>query len=204
MLYRTRYTVVGLIAVAFLSTLIISCNPVQRHKVLTFFFDGVPPLGGREVVAEASATTNMNFQPGQTTPPAQPKVVWFIHEPQKDCAGCHGSRKRRGFSTEVKLVTKVPELCYECHEGFSAMQGWVHGPVAAGQCLICHDPHKSENEHLLKCPIPELCNFCHEKEEIALVPDHSEEAYLMCNNCHESHTSSERSLLKTGWEEKVY
>jgi predicted CXXCH cytochrome family protein len=65
-----------------------------------------------------------------------------------------------------------------------------------GECLFCHDPHRSKNEFLLIKPIPEQCYLCHESRLIESIPDHSTESYAQCNNCHESHVSSEESLLK--------
>jgi predicted CXXCH cytochrome family protein len=72
----------------------------------------------------------------------------------------------------------------------------VHGPVAAGECLLCHSPHKTNNESLLNKPIPELCYNCHEPKALQLVANHSDESYAHCDVCHAGHMSEGRMLLK--------
>ncbi len=37
----------------------------------------------------------------------------------------------------------------------------MHGPVAAGKCMDCHDPHASDNAGLLKKEPAALCLDCH-------------------------------------------
>jgi hypothetical protein len=51
----------------FFGMFILSCDEVERHKTLTFFFDGVPPLGPQSLQEEfpdansaATATPNAN------------------------------------------------------------------------------------------------------------------------------------------------
>jgi predicted CXXCH cytochrome family protein len=68
--------------------------------------------------------------------------------------------------------------------------------VAAGECLLCHNPHKTNNKSLLNKPIPELCYNCHEHEALQLVANHSDESYAHCDVCHAGHTSEGRMLLK--------
>lgn len=165
------------------------CDDVERHRLLTRFFDGVPPLGGEvEVVA---SDPNAIYQRR-----VRPEVVWYIHEPQKDCARCHGNREQRSFSREVQMANTVPELCYECHEGMKDLEGRVHGPVAVSECLMCHDPHKSQNEHLLKKAVPEICFQCHNPQAIAQIENHEQEHYAKCLDCHTGHTSDRKYLLK--------
>jgi predicted CXXCH cytochrome family protein len=169
--------------------LVASCDEGKRHNVLTFFFDGVPPLPGEVSGAGSSA-------PSGTEPAAAPVQTWWVHEPLKDCTLCHGRQPRRGFSSKVQLVAEVPQLCYQCHEEFTALKGWVHGPVAAGDCLLCHEQHKSRNEALLIKPVPELCYQCHEVQAIHTIDQHGEESYQHCTDCHDGHASTARALLR--------
>ena len=168
----------------------LGCDDVERHRFLTFFFDGVPPLVGEEeiIVVDPNATDQRRVRP---------EVVWYIHEPQKECATCHGEKKKRTFSAAVQLVAKPPELCYECHEGMRELQGRGHGPVLAGECLLCHDPHKTRNEHLLKKAVPEMCYQCHNQQAIVQIGGgHGQEHYSKCLDCHVGHASEGRYLLK--------
>jgi predicted CXXCH cytochrome family protein len=94
------------------------------------------------------------------------------------------------------LVAEVPQLCYKCHDPTVAEDGWVHGPVAAGDCLMCHEPHKTKNRFLLTKTAPSLCYECHEPEAVHLVEHHAEEAYAKCGECHEGHAGATRTLLR--------
>ncbi len=165
------------------------CDDAERHRWLTMFFDGVPPLGGEEegVAVNPNAIYERRVRP---------EVVWYIHEPQKDCATCHGEKKKRTFSEAVQLVARPPELCYRCHDSVRNPQGRVHGPVAVEECLFCHDPHKSQNEHILKRAVPTICYQCHNQQAIALIEDHEKEYYAECLDCHVGHASERKYLLK--------
>lgn len=214
MLYRARFIIGVLVTFLLLWLISSSChidvkngkyqlrsNESDRHNVLTFFLDGVPPPGGTEV---DEVPTDVN------TPQVlkRPEVIWYVHEPtrsKENCGKCHGSLQQRSFSSEVQMTSRVPDMCYQCHEELmpAALEGWVHGPVSVGVCLFCHEPHKSQNQYLLKKAIPELCFGCHEADGIKLIPNHSKEIYSKCHNCHESHSTSERYLLKPDWQEKA-
>jgi len=170
--------------------LLSSCEEVGRHKALTFFFDGVPPL--RSEISE----TESSVQKEDKTPAGAPVGSWHTHEPIKDCTSCHGNQFRRGTSRKVQLVAQVPELCHQCHKEHSPSEGWVHGPVATGDCLLCHEPHKAKNESLLRKPVPELCYQCHESGAIRAIRNHAGPSYGHCVDCHEGHAGETKSLLK--------
>jgi predicted CXXCH cytochrome family protein len=180
--------------VAFL--LLASCDEVESHKMLTFFFDGVPPLR-----SEISATPSSVAKDSKMVANA-PTTVWSIHEPVKDCTQCHGSRAQRGFSGKVQLVAEVPQLCYRCHKEFSTLEGWVHGPVATGACLLCHEPHKTKTEALLRKPVPDLCLQCHDTQAVRAVKGHADPSYTHCTDCHEGHAGATRNLLRPSFLEK--
>ena len=121
---------------------------------------------------------------------------WYIHEPRNNCTVCHGTRKQRRFSAPTRLIAGVPKLCYDCHTDYTISAPFVHGPVAVGKCLICHNPHKSKTEHLLKEPEPEICYQCHIVKEIEIIPAHLTKLSYLCTDCHEAHASSIKYLLK--------
>jgi predicted CXXCH cytochrome family protein len=173
---------------------VFSCNETKRHEMLTFFFDGVPPLGGEQDGAFRAEITDPNAPSDPNKPPA---IVWYEHEARRNCENCHGKRDRKGFSRAVKLVAQVPDLCYQCHPDYQDLRGWVHGPVVVGECLFCHEPHSSRNPSLLKQPVPDLCYRCHEAEVIAFFDSkHADPSYANCTQCHEGHSSENPSLLK--------
>jgi predicted CXXCH cytochrome family protein len=68
--------------------------------------------------------------------------------------------------------------------------------VAVGQCIFCHNPHRSKIEHLLIAPEPGLCYLCHDIKTIELIAAHLPKQSSACTDCHNPHTSSTKALLK--------
>jgi predicted CXXCH cytochrome family protein len=186
--HRTAILPMGLGLVIML-ILFASCEEPKRQEVLTFFFDGVP-VPKSEQASVGPVGPNAQPAPGSVT------GGWFVHQPLNDCTNCHVNRRQRTFSRQVRLVAEVPELCYRCHQQDTADNGWVHGPVAAGECLLCHEPHKTRVRFLLKKAVPDLCYSCHDQEAVAMIDHHDEASYAACLTCHEGHVSPTRSLLR--------
>jgi len=124
------------------------------------------------------------------------EATWGLHEQYKDCIACHGDQPHKASVDEPHLIDSMPALCHECHKEYASLQGWVHGPVATGECMFCHEPHKTANSSLLSKPIPDLCRQCHETKMLQLVANHSDPSHSNCGDCHEAHTSPGRMLLK--------
>ncbi len=189
-LFRTRTALIGVMLLAYLGIFVLSCDEVQHHNALTFFFEGVPPSGQDQLPEESVGSGSR--QPSQS----RPKQVWFVHQPRKDCTLCHDKSRQRVFSSQTYLIKPVPELCYECHADYTTSASYVHGPVAVGQCLLCHNPHRSRIEHLLKEPAPQLCYVCHNIDNMKSIPAHLVKEQFACTDCHNAHTSSIKYLLK--------
>ena len=89
---------------------------------------GVFGVAGAEKTSENSAAT------------------WGRHEPFKGCVPLCHDKKPDADSTDMPyLVSPVPQLCYTCHKEYAATDDWKHGPVATGECLLCHEQHQAEN-----------------------------------------------------------
>jgi len=179
-----------MLGVALVVCVVTSCDEVDHHKTMTFFFDGVPPLRNKD-----SEGPFVDPNVGEDTG-AQASSGWYVHEPLKTCTECHADRRRTGSSPKVQLVAEVPQLCARCHTEYARLPGWVHGPVASGNCLLCHEPHKTRNQFLLTKAVPQLCYQCHEPQALALIENHANASYTRCLECHDGHTSSTRGLLR--------
>jgi len=183
----------GLLAASLAAALgFLACTPEERHRVLVFFFDGVPPLHpgqeGVEVPVASKAGT-----PGEQpiARPLAPAVRLYEHKPgtdEKQCKVCHDAQ--RAFS----LTMPVNDLCAKCHK--REVQAAKHGPTAFGDCVACHEVHRSPYKYLVKLPGPKLCFHCHEREPIAgngrppgaeptSCPRASDDAN--CLSCHDPH-----------------
>ena len=163
------------------------CDPVQRYKVLTFFFDGVPPLGGPQV--------GLIFEPNEPslTDDSKSKSTVSRHKPYGDCDNCHTQQPKTGRPI---LQEPPPQLCYRCHTNYAAAQKYVHGPVAYGACLFCHNPHGSKFLKLQKAPQPDLCYQCHDQNDIEAISAHQSVPIENCTRCHDPHVGFTRTLLK--------
>ena len=187
--FQRRTALIGLSLLVFLCIFVVSCDKVKHHDILTFFFEGVPPLGEDQFAEEL---VDSDFQGLSRT---RPKQTWFVHQPRKDCTLCHDNSRQRVFSSQTYLIKPVPELCYQCHVDYTTTASYVHGPVAVGRCLFCHNPHKSRIEHLLIEPEPQLCYLCHNIDAMNSIPAHLVKQQFACTDCHNAHTSSVKYLL---------
>lgn len=119
----------------------------------------------------------------------QPHLTGGIAE----CFGCHD--RREGLLDP--RIASAPELCNRCHDAFGA-QRYLHGPLAVGDCVTCHDPHGGTDGAHLRERAGVLCRSCHGANEIA---GHSsgiravEEG--LCTECHDPHEGSSRYLIKS-------
>jgi predicted CXXCH cytochrome family protein len=96
----------------------------------------------------------------------------------------------------------------------------VHGPVAEGKCVECHDPHQSENASLQKKTSPELCFSCHDSalkdaqgHTLPAIKSLFENKELLhhlpfaegkCSECHQPHMSVNRRLLTETYPAEFY
>ncbi|MEK7394732.1 MAG: hypothetical protein AAB214_19410, partial [Fibrobacterota bacterium] len=163
---RSRSFLLALAAILFVA-FGSGCDRYARHKVLTFFFTGVPPLDeGKNAPQKARAAEKTAAGEGkQPKRRSVIKATRFSHGPYASgaCYLCHQTSETggfRGFAKEAKstgsiakpgivpgkLVVPLRELCAGCHETKSPERArreglWVHGPVSAGLCTQCHGPH---------------------------------------------------------------
>jgi predicted CXXCH cytochrome family protein len=165
-------------------------TPEERHRLLTIFFDGVPPLYPEEpepILEEPDE--------GEIPQVARARSVGRIvsvHGPvaEKECDQCHSSR----YSN--KLNTEKEDLCWTCHDPEDFAGEVVHGPFAAGFCQACHDPHRSQYEYLLVSDRTDLCKSCHEQYDMAAIPEHSSGEDRLCQSCHDPHAAARKFMLK--------
>ncbi len=126
-----------------------------------------------------------------------------VHQPVEDgdCLECHVRKSGKHPLPSGKsfgLSGGGSALCYKCHDSFGE-QKFVHGPVASGDCIECHDPHASSVAALLKQGGRRLCLECHAdfeegvKEAKSIHPPVKKND---CTVCHDSHASEFGMLLK--------
>jgi predicted CXXCH cytochrome family protein len=168
------------VLVCLFAALWIGCSPATRDKVLRTLFDGLP--------RSATAAPAPAQQPGAEALPG--RVGAIEHEPyaEKQCDACHDPRATNA------LVMPKRELCFQCHD-FQPFQRYVHGPLAAGGCLLCHDPHSSPYRHLLLSASDGFCLSCHARADLRPVDGH-QAPRTDCTSCHLAHMSDKKYLLR--------
>lgn len=110
------------------------------------------------------------------------------HDPVVDgeCKACHPQGVGR-----TSPVSEA-KLCHTCHDVKTGYKR-LHGPLGAGQCSICHDPHGSANPAFLVMGVRALCVQCHAQSRSQSHIDKS--ANKQCPECHNPHGSEKQFLL---------
>lgn len=169
--------------VCVVAALSLGCDARARHKTLTVFFDGVPPFQAAKSPSAEQPEIPVGVKPSRQT-------GYREHGPYaaKLCNACHVAAATNG------LVVPKDELCFRCHE-LKQDAKYVHGPLASGGCLVCHDPHSSQYRFLLVSESDSFCLRCHDRSALARIEGHGE-AEANCTSCHDAHGSDTKYLLK--------
>ncbi|NPA68150.1 MAG: hypothetical protein GXO50_06035 [Chlorobi bacterium] len=167
-----------------------SCSSEVRYKVLSFVFDGVPHNGNiSESFASDSLLTDTLVASTKDLPHKE-QSSFYVHSPYKkrNCDACHNNAVGQKVPSQLNL-------CGSCHENFEHKYSEIHGPVGAGYCTSCHNPHKSKNNFLLREKNKYLCFKCHdsgiEEDDIHGIAEISD-----CTDCHNPHGEENSFLLK--------
>ncbi len=168
----------------------------RRLLLLVVFVFLLLAAGFPSAAAAASSCVTAKCHPGLADRP-------HAHEPVAagDCGECHRQRPQvahpapRGQAS-FELVTAGAALCYQCHDRFSG--GTMHEPVAAGDCLECHDVHGSDSRGMMKKGDDgqPVCFSCHDDEPFAGKYGHGPAASGACGSCHEPHVAANPKLLR--------
>ena len=116
-----------------------------------------------------------------------------LHPKTTDCASCHVPTARDAHQFKDKQ-------CIACHTQMAKPnEKFVHGPVAAGECLACHAPHGSEEPQQVRVFGPELCERCHVdiKSQLAEKRFTHDPVKEDCATCHDPHASAAKYQIRT-------
>jgi predicted CXXCH cytochrome family protein len=161
------------------------------YKTLSVFFDGVPNPNDTLMLASTNdPAMSVNERVNEINAiKAGPDVNYHMPYLDKACTACHDE------NLIGKFIKPEPDLCYQCHEDFSAKYAVLHVPVEAGECTSCHSPHMSENRKLLLKTGRALCLGCHDEGDIMKLESHNGTGDANCMDCHNPHGGSETYLL---------
>lgn len=202
----SRPPLVARLALALAILLLVSgclkMDPLKKQKVLTSLFDGVPDLPPLEELCKDNIEALFNkyyeqritaAERGDSGEDPNKKVqLGSKHRPwaEKNCLSAHN------FQTESKLKLPKNEICGLCHKNL--IQGRnVHGPVAVGACLACHEPHSSEHPSLLRKSLATICFKCHKEKRLAAgMHEKVINRGMFCVDCHDPHSGNMHYFLK--------
>ncbi|MFC2163971.1 cytochrome c3 family protein [Acidobacteriota bacterium] len=162
-----------------------------KDKWLRVFVDGVPEPESQEEVVTVPGAQPEIVQP--TGKEMKPVVTMLSRHPdfvEKKCNRCHDTK------SVTYLTAEKREICFSCHKREKFEGKFIHGPVAVGDCLVCHHPHESKNSKLLQIVGNDLCFKCHKPEKVGQIKDHNREDLQDCLVCHLPHVSANRFFLK--------
>ncbi len=188
-------------------------SPAERGTLLVAALLSAILLGGSDSLAAKSRPTADQVVPqgaGQAArkaPEAAPPGSCVqchlalikqpvAHAAAEDCSACHVQEK--GNAHRFKPAAEGEKLCTGCHEVRTPADKYVHGPVAVGDCVSCHNPHGAAKPGLLKTGTSELCESCHVEMTARLAEKRFTHAPVKtdCAGCHNPHASPYRFQLK--------
>lgn len=185
---KNRYTTYLLFIIAI--SLFGACSPELGHGVKTFLFDGVPTPYKVEVSKVNDSLIGLSTSINRNAL-SSVRDDFYYHEPykEKDCLSCHDENNKG------KLKLEPLQLCNECHDDFKNTYEVLHGPVASGNCMACHTPHKSKTRNLLVESEQDLCLDCHNMARIFQDKAHKDIEDTSCIECHNTHGGRDNNFL---------
>ena len=173
---------------------------MKRYRVgkclvaaVLFYFSCVGVGGASEETGCVSAQCHSSMTNGQN-----------VHPAGKGCVTCH-LQKNVDHLAQEKDAFELQKfgVCIECHAVEERVE--THPPVAAEDCLICHNPHGNMEEKLLRQVGIKLCLNCHRdlvEQDAAVI--HGPIASGSCIACHEPHGADYDKLFPKNYSLKLF
>lgn len=170
------------------SLIVWGCSSATRDRWMHVFFE-IPSADSGAAAAPDRPTALELHEAFPTAAPASRFAS--VHPPflTRECGECHDAARR------MEVREDLLNTCESCHDDYFA-DSIEHFPVAEGQCLECHDPHRSDFDHLLKLPVYDACIECHDPPEDLSQPAHAGPDAKSCTACHDPHFGA-APMLKT-------
>lgn len=166
---------------------VMGCSSASRERMKNFFF---------EIPAADSKTQSQQPEIIPSNWPVQSTLAssnfTSIHPPfvRRQCQLCHDATQK------MQPREDMTDSCKTCHTRyFSDEVG--HEPVSSGECVQCHEMHRSRLDHLLLQPVLDTCVDCHDEPEDLSEEAHGQKGVENCTSCHDPHFG-ESPLLKVG------
>lgn len=137
-----------------------------------------------------------SMKKGQKAPKGYKRFYVHSKAGELTCKECHSYRRGK-FNFKRIIPARSNCTTGNCHPKLGKGAAHVHGPVGAGICISCHNPHGSSKPLQMERSGPDLCIVCHEDKEKEfdqkVVHPPVEDG---CIDCHDPHQSNMRFQLK--------
>jgi len=158
----------------------------------------VSPRGREEAASKITLFLKTDQNAGEL-PGGFKEYFLHAHTDQKvTCQNCH---KLDSAPVDYRRMNVMESTCQtdECHASMGNDK-YVHGPVGAGTCIACHNPHGSLEKYSVSRSGLPLCLVCHEDKEYELQQEHVHGIITEsgCIDCHDSHESPNKFQLLAG------
>lgn len=161
--------------------------------------------GKNEIVVAAAGITKeikvyytpqKDMKKGREAPDGYKRFYVHSQVGELNCKECHGFRRGK-FNFKRMKPARSNCTTSECHPKMGKEAPHVHGPVGAGVCISCHNPHGSSEPLQMVESGRDLCLQCHEAKrkefDQDVVHPPVEEG---CIDCHDPHKSPMRFQLR--------
>lgn len=172
------------------AVVLVGCSASARYRLKHWFFD-IPNETAESAQVDESGKATAAPKP-VALPQPKPRFVSF-HPPyvKRECSACHNNEQR------MHPFEDFIDVCSDCHDRFFG-DDVGHFPVAEGECLTCHQMHRSTHKALLTSAVTDMCIDCHdEPEDLSEDAHNGGEGVDNCTRCHDPHFG-ESPLLKKG------
>ncbi len=109
-----------------------------------------------------------------------------VLEARMGCVACHSPHGDADL--QVAFGQEENRACYGCHGEVAGPFVFEHEAVQADACAVCHDPHGSPNDKMLRQDDNSLCLRCHFEPGYPVIGDVDHRDFLSrrgrCYDCH--------------------
>ncbi len=141
-------------------------------------------------------TPEKALKKGQSPPDGYKRFYVHGKAGELNCKECHSFRRGK-FNFQRNVPARSNCTTGECHPKMGKDAAHVHGPVGAGICISCHNPHGSSEPLQMERSGQDICIVCHEAKrqefDQEVVHPPVEDG---CVDCHDPHQSQMQFQLK--------